>query len=253
MTDPETRRKLRELGIGEMIDILDAQHQDNTYASMSFDERLQRVVDYLYQEKSNARTSRAIKLAHFRYKDADIALTHYDGRGIERDTITELSTCSFLGNSTNIVFQGFTGSGKTWFGCSIGRQACRNGVRTRYIRVPDLLIEREDAISGGRGVSRLLRKYAAFGLLILDEWLMEDLTGEEEHFFFELMERRYNVASTVFCTQYRKADWHARLGGGAHADAILDRIVHNTIWVETGTMNMREHLAALPHVPGAVS
>ncbi|WP_255453296.1 hypothetical protein [Cryobacterium tagatosivorans] len=26
-------------------------------------------------------------------------------------------------------------------------------------------------------------------------------------------------------------------------DAIMDRIIHNTIWVETGNYNMREHTA----------
>ena len=57
---------------------------------------------------------------------------------------------------------------------------------------------------------------------------------------FELIERRYDESSTVFCTQYPKKDWHQRLGGGVHADAIMDRIVHNAVWVETGTVNMRE-------------
>ncbi|WP_416347660.1 ATP-binding protein [Cryobacterium sp. 10I1] len=59
----------------------------------------------------------------------------------------------------------------------------------------------------------------------------------------ELLARRYDQASTVFCTQYAQKDWHQRLGSGAHDDAIMDRIVHNTIWVETGGHNMREHTA----------
>ncbi len=59
----------------------------------------------------------------------------------------------------------------------------------------------------------------------------------------ELLERRYDTASTVFCTQYAKKDWHQRLGSGVHADAIMDRIVHNTVWVDTGSHNMREHAA----------
>jgi hypothetical protein len=46
----------------------------------------------------------------------------------------------------------------------------------------------------------------------------------------------------VFCTQYAKKDWHQRLGSGVHADAIMDRIVHNTIWIDTGSHNMREHV-----------
>lgn len=55
------------------------------------------------------------------------------------------------------------------------------------------------------------------------------------------MERRYDTGPTIFATHYAKKDWHARLGGRAHADAIMDRIVHNAIWIDTGEINMREH------------
>jgi hypothetical protein len=48
------------------------------------------------------------------------------------------------------------------------------------------------------------------------------------------MERRYDTGSTILATQYAKKDWHARLGGGVHADAIMDRIVHNAMWINTG-------------------
>ena len=51
-------------------------------------------------------------------------------------------------------------------------------------------------------------------------------------FLLELMEARYGSCSTVLCAQFRQKDWHARLGGGVHADAIMDRIVHGTAWVE---------------------
>ena len=53
----------------------------------------------------------------------------------------------------------------------------------------------------------------------------------------ELMERRHDTGSTVFATQYPKKDWHQRLGGGVRADAIMDRIVHTAIWINTGTIN----------------
>ncbi|MFR7749489.1 MAG: hypothetical protein ACLU1W_01305 [Collinsella sp.] len=42
------------------------------------------------------------------------------------------------------------------------------------------------------------------------------------------------------CTQYRPKNRHARLGGGLHAEAIMDRIVHGTVWLETGDVNMRD-------------
>lgn len=50
------------------------------------------------------------------------------------------------------------------------------------------------------------------------------------------------AGSTIFCTQYRKKDWHARLGADVRADAITDRIVHNTVWVDMGDFNMRKKL-----------
>ncbi|MGZ2224197.1 ATP-binding protein [Glutamicibacter sp. HZAU] len=69
---------------------------------------------------------------------------------------------------------------------------------------------------------------------------MDPPSGEFTRFIFELMERRYDSASAIFCTQYKQSHWHARLGTGALADAIMDHVVHNMIWVETGGFNMRE-------------
>ena len=93
-----------------------------------------------------------------------------------------------------------------------------------------------------QGMTKFLRKYSAFTLLVIDEWLLDHPDESMRSMLLELLERRYDSASTVFCTQYAKKDWHQRLGSGLHADAIMDRIVHNTIWVDTGTSNMREHM-----------
>ena len=81
---------------------------------------------------------------------------------------------------------------------------------------------------------------------MIDEWLLDNPDDSVRGMLLELLERRYDSSSTVFCTQYAKKDWHQRLGGGVHADAIMDRIVHNTIWIETGSTNMREHTAMTP-------
>jgi DNA replication protein DnaC len=240
MMNDETKRKLRELNLGEMITAIEIQNQDIAYTSLPFDDRIQRMVDYLYQEKYNSKVQRLIKLSKFRLSKAEVNDIHYNERGIDRQTIQELSTCQFLEIHSNIIFQGFTGSGKTFLACAIGRQSCKQGIRTLYIRIPDLLMERDEATLKTQGITKLLKKYSSYALLILDEWLLDDLSEEEQHFLFELMERRHDDTSTIFCTQYRREDWHARLGGGVHADAIMDRIVHNAVWVETGSMNMRE-------------
>lgn len=73
-------------------------------------------------------------------------------------------------------------------------------------------------------------------MLVIDEWLLDRPTESIRGMLLELMERRYGeTTSTLYCTQYSQKDWHQRLGSGVHADAIMGHIIHNTIWVETGT------------------
>jgi len=94
-----------------------------------------------------------------------------------------------------------------------------------------------------RREGEVARRYAGLTLLVIDEWLHNPPTDHVRNMLLELLERRYDTLSTVFCTQYAKKDLHRCLDGGVHADAIMDRIVQNTIWIETGSTNMREHSA----------
>lgn len=243
MINDETKRKLRELNLTEIITALEMQQQDINCVTLSFDERFQRMTDYLYQEKYNSKVQRLMKFSKFRLPKAEINDIYYHGRGIDKNAIQELSVCQFIDSNSNVIFQGFTGSGKTFLACALGKQACKQQIRTRYIRLPDLLVEHDEACLTLKSGTKLLKKYSSYKLLILDEWLLEDISDEEQHFLFELIERRHDSTSTIFCTQYRQEDWHARLGGGIHADAIMDRIVHNAIWITTGSMNMREYCA----------
>src|SRR5690554_5245635 len=243
MIDNETIRKLRQLDVGELIDNLEMQEMDSDTRLLSFDERLQLGVDYIYQEKYNKRVSGLIKRSKFRIQEVDVASIHYENRKIDRQTLQELATCNYINHRTNVIFQGFTSSGKTYLACALGKEACKHEVRTQYIRLPDLLIERDEATLKPKGVSKLITKFSNYGLLILDEWLLDDLSEDDLKFIFEIVERRYDSGSTIYCTQFRQSDWHKRLGGGVHADAIMDRIVHNAVWFDTGQLNMREQLA----------
>ncbi len=243
MLNDETKRKLRELNISEVIDAIEYQDQDPVTVYLPFEERLQRIVDYLYQEKYNSKIQRLIKSAKFRFPQADVHSIYYEGRTLNRESINELSTAQFIRNRHSIVFQGYTGSGKTFLACAIGKEACRQQVRTRYIRLPDLLMEYGDAKIIPGQEKKIIARYSKIPLLILDEWLMADISADELHFLFELTEHRSDTTSTIFCTQYSKKDWIKKLGEGVYAEAIVDRYAYNTVWIETGRTNMRKYCA----------
>jgi DNA replication protein DnaC len=243
LLNEETRRKLRELNLSEMIEAIDEQTQDIGYSTMSFEDRMKMAIDFVYQKKYNSKVERLIKAAKFRIENASFNDIYYIDRGIDKEKLLSLSTAQFIDTHSSVIFHGFTGSGKSYLACALGKQACIHGIKTRYIRIPDLLMLRDEATLVPQGISKLLKKFTNYKLLIFDEWLLDDITEEEQHFLFELIERRHDNSSTIFCTQFKKEDWHARLGGGVHADAMMDRIVHNAAWLFTGNLNMRQFYA----------
>ena len=240
MINDETKRKLRELKLYELIAAIEINEKTSSWLEKSFDDKFQIITDYLYQEKYNKSIKMLIRRAGFRIAKAEVHNLFFDRRGLDRNKIMELATCQYLSRSTSIIIQGFTGSGKTYLACALGREACKQRVKVRYVRMPDLLIEYDEEKTIHGNAKRLIKRYGGYGLLIIDEWLMNEASDEELHLIMEIIEKRYDCHSTIFCTQYKKENWHERLGGGVLADAIMDRIIHNAVSVETGELNMRE-------------
>ena len=242
--DSETKRKLREMGVASLVDAFEAQ-DDALTIGVVFEERIKIAVDDAHAAFTHSKVEGLIRRAGLRYPNADLRrVDMLEQRGLDRGVIAQLGTCQFIGRQQNVVFQGFTGSGKSYLGSALAKQACQHRYRAHYIRMPDLEESWAAARDRPAGREKWLRKYAAFTLLVIDEWLLDPPIDDVRSMLLELLERRYDATSTVFCTQYAKKDWHQRLGGGVHADAIMDRIVHNTVWIETGDVNMREHTAA---------
>ncbi|TRY19407.1 ATP-binding protein [Tessaracoccus rhinocerotis] len=244
LLDVETKRKLREMNATELLTAIDGQDPVAS-AGLPFEDRLRLAVDEAYSSFTHSKVTGLIRRAGLRYPNADLRrIDLLEERGLDRSLLSHLGSCQFVTRQQNVVFQGFTGSGKSYLGCALAKRGCEHRIRAHYIRMPDLEEAWTAAQEQPGGAGKFLRKYTAFTLLVIDEWLLDRPTESMRGMLLDLMERRYGETSTVFCTQYQQKDWHQRLGAGVHADAIMDRIVHNTIWIETGTYNMREHTAA---------
>ena len=240
--DVETKRKLRDMGATDLLAAIEAQ-DDGACMGMTFTERPQAVTDEAHSAFVTAKVEHLVKRANLRYPDADARrLDFCEERKLDRVKIAELATCGFAERGSNVVIEGFTGSGKSYMSCAIAKEACRRRMRAHYIRVPDLEGVWKQSRDRPGGEAKFVRKYGNFAVLVLDEWLLDKPGVEFRSMLLELMERRYDTNSTIFCTQFKKKDWHSRLGGGVHADAIMDRIVHNSAWLSAGEVNMREKL-----------
>jgi DNA replication protein DnaC len=136
--DTETKRKLREMGAAPLLEAIEAQHEDHVIG-MSFHERLALVVDHAHERFTDSKVEGLIRRAGLRYPGADLRRVDLvEERGLDRAVLAHLATCSFIERQQNVVFQGFTGSGKSYLGCALAKQACTHRIRAHYIRMPDL-------------------------------------------------------------------------------------------------------------------
>ncbi|MGM0122793.1 hypothetical protein IGI37_002892 [Enterococcus sp. AZ194] len=244
MMNEDTKRKLHEMRLNGMVEAIESQQLDNkSYNDMPFNDRLNLIVDAEYARQKSARLDRLIKSANFHNRQAAIEdIEYYPDRQLDKELILKLRMGTYLAEHHNIILMGASGNGKTWLSNAFGIEACRQGYKVRYIRLPELLDELTIAKNEADGSFRkVLNRYKKVDLLILDEWLLTPLTLEQSTYILELVESRLQVTSTIFCSQFSPEGWHEKLGNPQIADAILDRIIHDAypILID-GKVSMRE-------------
>jgi DNA replication protein DnaC len=97
----------------------------------------------------------------------------------------------------------------------------------------------------------LFRALTKASLLILDDWGPDRLNAEARRDLMEIVEDRYQNASTLITSQLPLAKWHQVIGEATFADAILDRIVHNAHKIELDGPSMRK-ITADKNNPAAI-
>lgn len=243
MLNQETLRKLTEMKMSAMAELYQQQEKIKDYKKMDFNDRFNLLVDHEYDRRKSNKLDRLIKQATFNDSTAAIEdIEYHPDRKLDKSLILELATGNYIQHHHNIILMGASGNGKTWISNAFGIQACRQFYKVKYIRLPELLDELAVAKYEADGSYRkLIQKYRKVDLLILDEWLLTDLTEENILHVFEIIEARLKRSSTIFCSQFSPAGWHSKLGQAQIADAILDRIVHDSYQILVdGDVSMRE-------------
>lgn len=244
MIDSNTRIKLSELKMDEFVKILESQESVPEFLSMPFDERLQFAISDYHAAKVQEKMETLVKKANFKYASVSTSSVDYlPERHLPKELILNLATCNFVGHATDIAVFGATGSGKSYLTCALGKAACMKGKRTLFYRMQDMLLD-YDCIETPLQRKKFLKKLANYDLLIIDEWLGDSLNEKQLSFIYELVEKRTEVHSTIFCGQFSPKEWYARLGSSSKTESMLNRIFSGLCKVDCGDFNMREYLSS---------
>lgn len=228
MLTENTVTKLREMHLSVMASAFKEQLTASQFQSMSFEDRFGLIVDKEWCARKSNHLKRLLKQARFSEPGACVEdIEYHSDRNLDKNQIARLSTCNYIAEHHNIILLGATGSGKTYLACALGMAAVRNYFTVKYVRLPELLVDLSIARGSGT-IRKVMAQYKKYSLLIIDEWLLYPLKDMESRDLLEIIEFRYKKASTLFCSQFDIPGWRDKLCDPILADAICDRIIHDS-------------------------
>lgn len=203
------------------------------------DELITYLVQSEWDDRQNRKIVRLTKNAKFRYKASIEQINYEHNRNLDKNQIQRLAQCIFINEKKNIIITGSTGVGKSFIASAIGYQACSMGYKILYYNTNKLFTKLKMTKADGSYMKEIV-KIAKHDLLILDDFGIKSLDSSDRQYLMEIIEDRHGKKSTLIASQLPIDAWHQIIGEHTIADAILDRIVHDSYKVNLKGESMRK-------------
>jgi len=208
--------KLQQLRLNAMATAFKEQLEQPTMTHLSFEERLGLLVDTEIIARENSRLRTRLRNARLQQAACMEDIDYYSQRNLDKSL-----------------------SGKTFLACALAHKACLHGHTAHYCRMTRLLSELQ--LNKGDGqYGKRMSELAKTDVLILDDFGLSPLTDEQRRDLLEILDDRHDKRSTIVTSQIPVKFWHETIGNETLADAILDRLVHNSHRLEIKGESMRK-------------
>lgn len=226
LTEPLIQQ-LQALRLRGMAAALEAQLSMPNPTGRSFEERLGLMIQHERAERSSLRLAQRLRWARLPQSACLEDLDTRTARGVDSAQLGIVTDPGWIREHLNLLVTGPCGVGKSYIASAIAHAACRADFSVRCFRLPRLVEElaRHAALQKR---SALFKHLAKADLLVLDDFAIAPLSDETVRDLLEILDDRYDRASTLITSQLPVEQWHAVLGDRTVADAILDRLVHNS-------------------------
>jgi DNA replication protein DnaC len=220
--------RMRLLGMHHAFETSIETHQMERFTN---DELVHHLIQSEWDDRQYRSLQRGLKNANFRYKASIEQLDYTDERGLDKNLVQRLSNCGFIKKGEDLFITGSTGTGKSFLASALGQQACLLGYKVLYANTTKLLSQLKMAKADGAHLKEL-SAIEKKDVLILDDFGVQPLDTQSRALLLDIIEDRHSKRTTIITSQVPVKKWHEIIGEKTIADAILDRIVHQSIRIE---------------------
>lgn len=127
----------------------------------------------------------------------------------------------------NIIWIGPTGTGKTGLATAFLTQAINKGYRGRFILFPELVETLYQSLAD-HSEKKVLKTFAAYDCLLIDEIGLIEIDPVQVGLFFSLMHERHKKKTTLITSNLGFDQWGSFLKNTQLTAALVDRLTENS-------------------------
>ncbi|NIP32347.1 ATP-binding protein, partial [Candidatus Saccharibacteria bacterium] len=133
----------------------------------------------------------------------------------------------YMTKRQNIIWIGPTGTGKTGLATAYLIKAINHGYNGRFIEFPELI---ETLYQSRADISEqnLIKKFASYDCLLIDELGYVEIEPVQVGLFFTLMHKRHKQKTTLITSNLGFGQWISFLKNDQLTAALIDRLTENS-------------------------